>query len=824
MSKYLIMESVRSDLRFSVRILLRTPLFTLASLLTLAIGVGATTAMVAIVNSLLFKAVPYPDSDRLIVLSREDGGPLTGQVFVRLRRQLRTLERFAAQSSGFGWSLITPAGAEYVEGLRVSQEYFGVLGVYPALGREFTAEEDLPGGPQVVIISNALWRRHFGGRRDVIGQSVQLGGASRAIVGVMPSGFQTFPSADVWTPLRVSDRDNTWSYLLVGRLKGDTTPAQARSDLQTVWSNVVSQLPGARDERLRSVTLSSYHAAVTGRKRGPLLILLAAVFFLLLVTCANVAGLQLVRATARMKEMAVRAALGGRGRLAQLLLIESVLQSVAGGLLGLLLGWLAVRALPALVPERLLGPGVRVDIDWGVLALALGLSTMTGVLFSLVPILDLRRVEHTNLHQALAALSTRQSTSGRTIRRLRAVAVAEIGLTAVLLVGAGLLIRTYDNLRRVDVGFNPRNVVTASMSFRGVTPPSAEPGTAAVLERTLARLRDLSIVEAAAVASSIPIERGLNLPLERPNGNTSGGATVVDWVYVSGPYFDVFGIPVRAGRPFEYRDGASSPPVAIVNQAFVRTYFDGRSPIGQQVRLARRFQGDPPREIIGIVADVKSASGAVEGEGINALARPAPPIIYVPAAQVPERLLNMAHGFIHANWAVRVRSTDRRAIDAIQTIIRDTQPAAPIVQSRMMTDVIRSEIEMEQFHAVVIGLFAAVAMTLAIVGTYALIAYSVTQRTQEIGIRMAVGARFAQILGQFVREGLTVTIIALGLGLAGSAVLAHTLQSLIWQVDPLDPATFAAAAGLLIVTSTAASFIPAVRGARTEPSRALRLD
>jgi putative ABC transport system permease protein len=819
------MESIWSDLRYSIRTLLRTPLFTIASIATLAIGVGATTAMVAVVNSLLLKALPYPDAERLVVLTRENAGPLTGQIFLTLRGRLRSLEGLAAQSSGgFGWNLTTQAGAEYVEGLRVSREYFGVLGVYPAIGREFTDEEDRPGGPRVAIISSALWRRHFGGRRDVIGQSVLLGGTSRTIVGVMPSGFQTLPSADVWTPSRMSDRDNTWSYLLVGRLKKDVTLAQARSDFQVIWpnvSNIVARLPGAGIEQLRTVTLSSYRSAVTGERRGPLLILLAAVCFLLLVTCVNIAGLQLLRATARMREMAVRAALGGRRHLPQLLLVESMVQSLSGGLLGLLLGWVAVRTLPTLVPERLLGSSVRVDIDWGVLTVALALSTVTGVLFGLVPILDVRRVEHTSLHQALGAMGTRQSPSGRTIRRLRANAVAEIGLTAVLLVGAGLLIRTYDNLQRVDLGFSPQKVVTASMSFRGVKPRSA--GTAAMLERTLARLRELSMIEGVAVASSIPIERGLNLPLEPPHADTSRGV-VVDWTYVSGPYFDVFGIPVRAGRLFDHRDGTSSSPVAIVNEAFVRTYFGGRLPIGQQIRLARGFQGDPPREIVGVVADVKSASGATEGEGINAVARPAPPMLYVPAAQVPERLLEMAHGFVHANWAVRVRSTDRRTIDAIETVIRDTHPAAPIVQTRTMEEVIGSEIEMERFHAAVIGILAAVAMVLAIVGMYGVMAYSITQRTQEVGIRMAVGARWVEILYQFVREALTVTVIALVLGLAASAVLAQTLQSLIWRVHPLDPATFAVAASILIITSTAASLIPAVRGARTDPSRVLRLD
>jgi len=663
-----LVDTAWRDLQYAVRTLRREPSFTLAALATLALGIGATAAIFAVVNAVLLQSPPYPEPDRIVALTYPDGGSQTGQIFHYVREHARSFDRVAALAGSSGWNLVVGERAEYVTGVPVSEGFFDVLGVRPLIGRGFTRGEDQPNGPPAVVLHEAVWRRLFGARSEAIGETLLLGGVPHTVVGVMPAHFRTTPSADVWTALRVSPADNSWNYAVIGRLRAGVTMSQATSELSALKVGLRPQLRDVSERRIQMMRWISYRQWLGLSGRDPLLLLLAAVLFLLLLTSVNVAGLQVVRGAARRREMATRAALGGgRGRLVQQVLVESLLLALVGAALGVALAYGGIRALETLAPAGLL-EGRSLALDWRVLGFTLACAVGAAAFFGLMPALGAARVD---LRAAL--WDAGRHTAGRhAVWLRRTLGVAEVALAVLLLAGAALFMRTLVNMHRAPLGFDPSHLVVGQMSLQGTTKQTSE-DLAAFFERTLERIRNLPGVQAAAVGNNIPVERGLNLALDPPPGALIADIRAVDWRYVTADYFTVFRIPLRSGRLFDRRDGSRGAPVAIVNAAFSRTYFGGSAAaLGRVLHLTDR--DDLPREIVGVVADVKGRSGAGWTSGPNALGSAAPPTIYVPVAQVPEPILDAVHHFFPVSWVIRT-SGDMEIVPDVQSAVRAAEPS-----------------------------------------------------------------------------------------------------------------------------------------------------
>jgi putative ABC transport system permease protein len=812
-----VVETMWQDIRYAVRALRRAPVFTLAALVTLALGIGATTAIFSVVNAALLKPPPYPKPNRILVLSNPDGGTQDGQIFHYVRDRAHTFDRVAAHTGSGGWNLVVGDRAEYVTGLPVSEGFFEVLGISPLLGRTFSRLEDQPKGPRAVVFGEPLWRRLLGGRPEAIGEVVLLGGEPYTIVGIMPSRFQTVPAADLWTPLRVSPTDNSWNYSVLGRLRQGITLTEATNELGLLKPGIHTDLRDISVSRSQGLHWISYQNWLGLASRELLLLLLGAVVFLLLIACVNVASLQLVRAVTRRREMATRSALGGgSARLIQLVLTESILIAVVGAVLGILVAHWSIQSLLTLVPGGLLD-GRIIRLDWRVLAVTLATAVGAGVFFGLAPGLAAARL---NIRMALWE-GTRSRAGRPTMWVRRVFAVTEVALAVILLVGAGLLIRTFVNLQSVELGFDPSNVVVGKMSLQGSTTQTREQ-LSAFFERTLARLREIPGVTAAAVGNNVPVERGLNLALEPPDGALVDAMRAVDWRYVTPEYFAVFGIPLRSGRIFDEREQVRSAPVALVNEAFARRYFGSTPAVGKLLQLARSL-GDPPREIVGVIADVKGRSGSGWTRGLNALASPVAPTVYVPAAQVPANILATVHHYFPISWSVRTDGAVD-AIPAVQEVVRSAEPRLAFIRFETMEQVVAHDLQTQRFLMTLLGVFASLSLILATVGMYGLVAYSATQQTQEVGIRMALGATRLRVLRTFLTEGLWLVVVGVVIGLSAAILASRLLSSMIFGIQPLDPLTFATVAALLMLITGIATLMPALRASRINPMQALRFE
>jgi putative ABC transport system permease protein len=802
-----------SDLRQIVRGLLRAPGFTLAVVVTLALGIGATAAIFSVVYAVLLKPLPYPAPERLFVLGP---GAQTGEVFHYVRDRIDAFENVAARRGTTGWNLVAGAHVEHVIGVPVSRGYFDVLGVPPLVGRGFSAAEDQPRGPGAVVLSEAVWRRVLGGRPEAIGEVIQLGGIPHTIVGIMPSRFRAIPEAALWTPLQVSSRSTDSNYTVIARLRPQVTEARAAAELDALRTSMAGDLPGVSAERANALAWVSYQQWLGRSNRNELELLLGAVSFLLLIASVNVASLQLVRGVAKRREMATRAALGGgRVRLTQYILIESVVISLCGAALGLIVAHWGLQALLASVPQRLLGTDA-IGLEWQVLAVILAVSVAAGIVSGLAPAFSAARL---NVRAALWE-GGRHSAGRPTMWLRRIFTGVEVALAVVLLVGAGLLIRSFINLRSVPLGFDPADTIVGKMSLQGST--SQAPGDMpAFLEQTLLRLRATPGIVAAAVSNNVPVESGVNLGLRAPANGIVLRNSAVDWRYVTAEYFDVFRIPIRAGRIFNQGDHGKSAPVAVVNEAFGRTYFGRPNVVGEIIEIS---PADVPRQIVGVVADVKGRSGAGWTQGLNALAAPAPPTVHVPIAQVPDSQLRLVHSFFPISWAVRTRAPSPQASQSIEQVVRSAAPHLPFVRFETMDDVIARDVEMQTFLMTLFAVFAGAAMVLAAIGMYGLMAYSVSQRTQEVGIRMALGATAQRVLGLFLGDGLSIVLFGLATGVVASAYLTRLLAALMFNVAPNDPLTFVAVGGLLVTVAAIAILLPSLQAARTDPARTMRAE
>ena len=800
------------DLRFGIRGFGKRPGFTAAVLFIVALGIGAATAIFSVGNAVLLRPLPYPDADRLVsvVRLRLGGFALShdSRTSALLHDHAMSFSALAVTRASPGLTLVSPQGAEYVRNLQVSSDYFRVLGVPPALGRDFTLQDEQDAS--TVILSHGLWIRHFGQSPNIVGQVVRLAGRPLTVIGVAAPSFQSFPPVDLWTvfPFRTDPQGEGFNYHLLARLPPGGTMNAAESELQALTPLLADQLsdPVRDPER---VTLLPYQA-VLGREVVPVLLLLSVVVgIFLLISGTNTAGLLVTRAAARRREFAVRAAIGGTGgRLARQLLTESLLLASVGGGLGVAVAAWGTNTLVSLQPSTAVW---KVTADARVLLAALGLSLLVGVVFSMAPVVQARRA---SVALALHSGGDRVSGGWGVAMFRRSLVVGQVGLCTVLVVIAGLFLETLGDLTSVELGFNPSGVVTGQASLD----ESRYPNTAAVASfygRTVEEFLRLPGVEHAAVTNNLPAAQGMNLPIHSPQRSAEQPIVSVDWRYVTDAYFKVMEIPLMDGRAFEAGDGPGRQPVAVVNEAFVRQVLGDTVGVGSQIQLYEFIPGvkDEPRTIVGIVGDVKST-----------LAEPSVPTMFVPIAQVPDAILATAHSFFQMNWVVRTRGANVPLIPRAEDIVRRTDPQLSVSGFRTMDQVIAETMGEQRFQAVVLVLFAVVALALAATGLYTVVASATAQRTREIGIRMALGGTTGGVRVRFVRDGLKLGVLGTALGLGAALLLTRVLQGLLLGVRPPDPQTLGGAAALLLAISVLAVYVPAWRATRADPMAVLRVE
>jgi putative ABC transport system permease protein len=821
------MGNFAADVRYALRLLRNTPGFTAIALAALALGIGANTAIFTVVNSVLLNPLPYPEPARIMQLGREfpDGGLGWSNSIPKYMawRENDVFEAMALYHQGP--SAVNVGAADRPEParmIRASEGYFRVFGVSPNMGRAFTTEEDRPGAADVAVLSYGLWKSRFGADPAIVGRAVPIDGRSIAIVGVLPSSFQSDPPADLWMPLHADPATTNQGHFLgvAGRLKPGVTVAQAHAAMKLRGDQFRAANPKWMDKR-EGVAVVPMRDAIVGPVRPALFVLLGAVGFVLLIACANVANLLLGRAAARQREFAVRAAIGAtRGRVLRQLLTESVILALAGGTLGFALGSWGVRVLlllvPGDIPRLTAADGLQTAIpalDWRIAAFTMLLALGTSIVFGLVPALQ------TSNPDLASAMKDGEGRSGasRAQGRARAVLVAaEIALALVLLIGASLLIRTFAALHAAKPGFDAHNVLTFETSLG-----NSYNTTAAVdrfVTQAARRIEALPGVEAAASTVALPVTNGIDLPFNivgKPPEQDSEYNGDEQWRAGSPHYFQVFRIPVLRGRAFRETDVANSTPVVIVNEAMAKKYWPKEDPIGQVIVIGKGLGSefnDPPRQIVGVVGSVREVSIS-DGEV---------PVMYLPQNQQPDGVTRLAASVLPIAWAVRTPADPNSLRAAIGRELRAIDPAVAPAHERPMEKVLSESTARQSFNMLLLAVFAGIALLLAAIGVYGVVAYSVERRTREMGIRMALGAAGGDLLRLVLRDAMRLAGLGVAAGLAMSWGATRLLKTLLYGVQPFDPLTFAAVALLLTAVAFLASYIPARRAAATDPTGALR--
>src|SRR5438876_2580251 len=811
-----------NDLKFAFRQLLKNPGFTAVAVLTLALGIGANTAIFSVVNAVLLRPLPYPESGQLVQLRADrPGSPSTfigSATFVEVKAQSQSLARIAAYSGGD--MTLTGAGpAERIVSGAVTADFFPLLGVQPAVGRNFTQEEDTPNGPRAAILGHGLWQSRFGGDPDVLGKTITLDQQSYTVVGTLPARFQYPERFQLWIPLSLGETGAGGMRLLtdaggmrflkaIARLKPSVTLQQAQAELQTIAQRIQPRGPtatrggdgdgeGGDGEGGEGVlTLIGLHEQVVGDVKGPLLVLLGAVAFVLLIACANVANLLLARAAARQREMAVRAALGaGRLRVARQLLTESVLLSLAGGGLGLLLAFWGVQTLGQWSEASL--PAMHgIGIDAWVLAFTLGVSVVTGLLFGLAPAFQVSR---TDVNAALKEES-RGDTGGHRNRLRHLLVVSEVALSLVLLIGAGLLIKSFSRLNEVDPGFRTEGVVTFQVTLTG---DKASPQKVNFIEQILERLRALPGVQAAAATDSLPLTQFNRItvaevegqpPIDLSRVHKPGEVTPVSRPTVTLDYFNAMGIPLRNGRAFTSQDARPAAGVVIVTEAFEKHHFPGQSAVGKLIR--RRSSAEAPwLTIVGVVSDVRQTG----------LAKDVVPEVYSPELDDAGDALS---------FVIRVAGEPDHLISAVRAVMAEVEPNQSLHNLMTMEQRLANTTTSRRLNTALLGSFAAVALLLAAVGIYGVMSYAVTQRRREIGVRMALGAQKSDVLGLLVGGGLRLALAGVVIGLVGALALTRYLSNLLDSVKATDALAFSGVPLMLLLVALLACFPPATTASR----------
>jgi putative ABC transport system permease protein len=800
-----VFDDLVQDLRYAARTLRRSPGFAAAAISTLALGIGATVAVFTVVNGVLLRPLPFPDPDRLFAVMLGprrflNAGPsMSDRDYVGFAERTQAFEHLATFQT-FRGKLTGGADPELIDAASVTSDFFNVLGVLPAIGRVFAQGEDVPGRDALVVLGDGMWRTVLRADPAVVGKTMTIDGIRRTVIGVMPPGFAFPRQTQVWTPMRIAlDPGNSLLVPVIGRLEAGVTPAQARAEFDTI----APHLSPEDGESLQRGIVPLEELVVRDIRR-PLEIFAGAIALVLLIACANVANLLLARGSVRSREIALRTALGaGRARVVRQLLTESIALSIAGGLAGVLLAWWIVPALLALAPEGRIPRLDSIRIDAGVLAFALGASVMTGIAFGLAP----------------AVRATRSSTGGSLLpgartfgpsrdRTRAALVVAEIALALVLLAGAGLLLRSFIRLTSVDPGFRTDHVMAMRIDLDG-TPHSTAEQRQTFHTRLLERVAAIPGVASAGVINWQPLGAALIVGDFHIEGQPDpADVSMVDKTAVSPGYFSTMGMTLLRGRDFTNHDDASVPGVAIVSRSVARV-FPSEDPIGKRVTLQTKPMPEDWLTVVGVVDDVKQ----------TALSEPVHAAIYRPYRQVshPYFLGSMT-------YVVRAASAPAAVAAGMRAALRDEDRNLPAGAIVSMSDVLQRSTADPRFQARLLGAFAAIALVLAALGTYSVLAYSVVQRTYEIGIRIALGARRSAVLWMILRRTAVLAGIGVAIGLAAALATTRVLATALFEIKPGDPSTLAAVAVLIMVTALVAGLVPALRATRVDPLTAIRQD
>jgi putative ABC transport system permease protein len=787
----------------------KSPGLTSVAVLSLALGIGAISTIFSFVNGIMLRPLPYPGSERLVLLDEtalKRGITSMGVSFPNFldwREQTQTLEDIACYQSG-GFAIAGGAEPEQIRGEFITHGLFEILGVLPIQGRTFTADEDQPDHDQVVILSYGLWQRRFGSDPRVIGQTVLLNNRSRTVIGVMPKGFQFPEVAELWAPLALTPKlwtRNDHGLQAIARLKPGVTIEQAQTEISQIASNIEQQNPVTNEGM--SVGLTSLRAGLVGDYKKALLILLGVVGFVLLIACVNVANLLLARATARQKEIAIRAALGAnRRRIFRQLLTESLLLGLISGVIGLVLAlWgmdLLLAAIPIDIPFWM-----KFDLDGRVLGFTALCSLLTGFVFGTMPALE---ASNPDLNETLKE-GGRGSGGGARHRLRSALVVAEIALSLVLLVGAGLMMRSFMSLQHVDAGLNPNGVLTMNVALPGAKyrPPEKR---LAFFQQLLERVRAVPGVESAGAVSDLPLSGdswGRSLTVEGRPVVSVGEAPMINHCVISPNYFGAMGIPILSGRDFSETDTKESPKVTIIDERLAREYWPDADPLGKRIRFGPPEGNEPWHTIVGVVREVRHAR-------LDASTRMS---VYLTFPQMTIGGMSLA---------IRTAGRPENLIAAVRNQVRELDPDLPVTRIMLMTEVISRSVWQPRLYTALFGVFAVVALILATVGIYGVMSYSVTQRSREIGLRMALGAQRQDVLRLVVGQGIVLAAIGVGVGLVTAIAMTRLMSSLLFGVTATDPITFAAVSVLLTGVALGACFIPARRAAKVDPMVALRYE
>jgi predicted permease len=809
------MEQVLQDLRHSARLLLKRPGFSLAVILTLALGIGANTAIFSVVDAALLRNLPYKNPDAIMHLWEKIQSDNRGQReasypdFIDWQTQNHTFESIA----GYGQAGLILNGAEsteFMEGGRVTADFFHVLGVDPVIGRTISHGDDAPGAPRVVVLSFATWNRRFGSDREIVGKNVTLSGAPFTVAGVLPASFHFAPlgDAEVFVPMNPSAEIRSRRFMhfvrVIGRLKDGVTKDQSQADMNLVAAQISQNDPQFHANT--GLTINTLQNEIVGNVKQIVLVLLIAVTFVLLIACANVANLFLVRSTARQKEIAVRVALGAsRWQLARQLMIESLLLSIIGGAIGVAIASWSVSLLVATIPRQQLAamPYLQeLGINGRMLGYSMLLAALAGVVFTLVPLFRIRLV---GLHSTLK--DGARNTAGVSRSRLRSTLVTvEVALTVMLAIGVGLMLKSTLKLLNVNPGFDARNLVTMRVILPGTSYADAK-ARVAFERRLTSELRTIPGVKNAATTGKLPLTGGGDTGTPTIDGHSSDRVNAdASLRTVSAEYFDTVGVPLLTGRKFSDQDTLDRPRAAVVNQSFVQTFLPNQYPLNHQVSFAFDSSGKP-WNIIGIVAD----------ENVNTLESRVTPVIYFPYSQDAEQVLNIV---------VRTTAEPTVVAETIREQIKQIDRSLPVFAVSTMEQIINDAPSTfaRRFPTLLIGIFAGLAMLLAGIGLYGVVSYSVSQRTHELGVRIALGAQKRDIFRLVLGHGLMLAIVGVAVGLAASFVLTRFLSSLLFEVSPNDLEVIGAVVPLMLLLSIAASYCPTKRAAKVDPLVALRYE
>ena len=795
------------DLKFAGRQLGKSPGFTLVAVLTLALGVGATTSIFSVVDGVLLRPLPFVEPERIVMAVDSDGATSSFSVpnYLDWSQESKALAAAAAMDNGTVTLTGDGGEPERLEGMWVRTDFFRILGLKPIHGRTFAPGEDEPAEQRVILISEELWQRRFGGDRAVIGRTLSLNGVPSTVVGILGRDGQYPANADVWLPLTFSEsmRSQRGNYYLsaIAKLAPGATLEQAQAQAKAIGDRLAKEYP--EDNAGTGINVEPLQEFMVGDVRTPLLVLLGAVLFVLLIACANVANLLLVRAAAREGEIAIRTALGAsRTRIVRQLLTESLLLAFVGGAAGVALAVWMTRALVALAPPET--PRLEeVGVDGPVLLFTLGLALLTGVLFGLVPALQASRP---NLVGTLKE-GTRGS-RGRTATRVRSfLVVTETALAVVLLAGAGLLIRSFGELQKVDVGFQPEGVVKFNVALPGNKYPE-DPLVRSFANGLMERMRGLpGVTSAGLVAWGLPLSgvvSALSYTIEGHPPPPNGWEGNVRVAIASPEYFRTMGIPVLRGRAFTERDRDGAPQVVVINETAARQMFPGEDAMGQRINLGWTSNGvQRGGEVVGIIGDFKQDALQAETE----------PHLFLPFEQAPMQGMTVV---------LRTEADPAAVAATVRDEVRALDPDLPIYGLQTLEDLVASSASQPKFYMLLLGGFSAIALLLAAVGIYGVIAYAVRQRTQEIGIRMALGASQDRVLRMVVGQGMALAVAGALAGLAGAFLATRGLRSLLYQVSACDPVIYTGVALVLVLVAAVASWLPARRAARTDPQLVLR--